>query len=103
MAQHYNKATVQAEAYCNTCGKPTPHYVWDGRIGRCMNDHPHATPKPKPAETQQDLFQQDGAAMERQRQENAHVNLRLDVERTYLNGRRASHHLRSLRDQKAGE
>jgi hypothetical protein len=59
MAQHYTKATVQAEAYCSTCNKPTQHYVWDGRIGRCMNDHPHPEPKAKPAATQGDLFRSE--------------------------------------------
>jgi hypothetical protein len=62
MAQHYPKSTVQAEAYCPTCNKPTPHYVWDGRIGRCMNDHPHVSPEMKPAETQGDLFRSQEAS-----------------------------------------
>jgi hypothetical protein len=54
--EHYSKQTVQAEAYCPTCNKPTPHQVWDGRLGRCMNEHPHPAPEEKPKETQGELF-----------------------------------------------
>jgi hypothetical protein len=39
MPHHFPKATVEASAYCTTCGKMTPHYVFDGRLGRCKNDH----------------------------------------------------------------
>lgn len=56
MPHHYTKSIVQAEAYCPTCSKPTQHYVWDGRLGRCMNDHPHAVVESKPVDTQQELF-----------------------------------------------
>jgi len=39
MPHHYPKSTVQADYFCRKCGKNTPHYVYDGRLGRCMNDH----------------------------------------------------------------
>lgn len=39
MPHHYTKNTVEAKAYCKTCGTFTVHYVWDGRLGRCKNDH----------------------------------------------------------------
>lgn len=53
MPHHYPKSTVQASAWCPTCNKETPHYVWDGRLGRCMNEHPHPEPKKEPAPPQQ--------------------------------------------------
>lgn len=40
MPHHFTKNTVSASVWCPTCNKHTMHYVWDGRIGRCMNDHP---------------------------------------------------------------
>ena len=55
MPHHYPKSTVEASAWCNTCNKPTPHFVHGGVLGRCMNDHPH--PERKPAEIGQgELF-----------------------------------------------
>jgi len=58
MPHHFPKSTVEAAAWCATCNKETPHCVFDGRLGRCMNEHAHAKPeKPevKPAK-QQGLF-----------------------------------------------
>jgi hypothetical protein len=52
---HYPKSTIQAAAYCPTCDKETPHYVYDGRLGRCMNEHPHPEPV-KQENAQGDLF-----------------------------------------------
>lgn len=54
MPHHFTKATVQAEAWCSTCNKNTPHYVYDGRLGRCMNEHPH--PEPPAPSPQGNLF-----------------------------------------------
>jgi hypothetical protein len=34
----------------------TPHFVWDGRLGRCKNEHPHPEPKKKVEDTQEKLF-----------------------------------------------
>jgi hypothetical protein len=44
---HFNKSVIRAAAYCPTCNKQTPHYVYDGRLGRCMNDH-HSALEPAP-------------------------------------------------------
>ena len=56
MPQHYPKSTVWASAYCPTCNRETPHYVFDGRLGRCKNDHPHPGPEKKPEDTQGKWF-----------------------------------------------
>ena len=56
MPHHFPKSTIEASAWCSTCGKPTPHYVHDGRLGRCMNEHPHPEPKKKPEDKQERLF-----------------------------------------------
>lgn len=56
MPHHYTKNTIEASAWCSTCNKMTMHYVWDGRIGRCQNDHPHAVPQKQPEVNQGDLF-----------------------------------------------
>ncbi len=56
MPHHYTKNTVEVTIWGRTCNKPTPHYVFDGRLGRCKNDHPHAGRKHEPQETQGDLF-----------------------------------------------
>jgi len=53
---HFNKLTVEASAYCPTCGKMTPHYVYDGRLGRCKNEHPHPVPVKPEEDKQGDLF-----------------------------------------------
>lgn len=55
MSHHYPKSVVEAAAWCATCGKNTPHFVWDGRLGRCKNEHPHLEPA-KTEETQYSLF-----------------------------------------------
>ena len=31
MSQHYTKNTIQAESWCKTCGRATPHHVSDGK------------------------------------------------------------------------
>ena len=59
MAKHYTKAVIEVSHYCNTCGKMTPHYVWDKRLGRCKNEHPHPEPKKKP-EPHPSLFGTEG-------------------------------------------
>lgn len=53
---HYPKSTVQAMAFCPTCNKQTMHYVWDGRLGRCMEEHPHPDP-PSKNPIQESLFE----------------------------------------------
>ena len=50
---HFTKATVQASAWCPTCNKMTMHYIWDGRLGRCMNEH---SPASDPQQAQMNLF-----------------------------------------------
>jgi hypothetical protein len=44
MPHHFPKSTVEASAWCNRCGKMTLHRVFDGRLGRCKNEHPHPAP-----------------------------------------------------------
>lgn len=56
MPHHYTKATIEASAWCPTCNRMTPHFVWDGRLGRCKNEHPHPEPKKKVEDTQEKLF-----------------------------------------------
>lgn len=56
MPHHFQKSTVQAMAWCSVCNKQTMHYVWDGRLGNCMNDHPHREPEEK-LEPQKSLFE----------------------------------------------
>jgi len=58
MAEHYPKATVQAQAYCSPCGKMTPHSVYDGRLGSCLDcikkrEDEAAARKPKKAKPEQ--------------------------------------------------
>lgn len=36
MAHHFTKNTVSATFWCTPCGKPTVHYVFDGRRGGCQ-------------------------------------------------------------------
>jgi len=36
MTQHYTKLTVEAQHYCNKCGRMTMHRVDDGRLGPCL-------------------------------------------------------------------
>lgn len=35
MPHHFTKNTVSATFWCSKCGKPTVHYVLDGRRGGC--------------------------------------------------------------------
>ena len=56
MPPHYTKNTIEASAWCPTCNKMTPHYVYDGRLGRCKNEHPHPVKEKKPEDTQGSLF-----------------------------------------------
>ena len=35
MPHHFTKNTVSATFWCKPCGKPTVHYVFDGRRGGC--------------------------------------------------------------------
>ena len=53
MPHHFPKSTVQAAAWCSTCNKETPHSVFDGRLGRCMNEHPHGGVKKREEEPPQ--------------------------------------------------
>lgn len=39
MPHHYTKNTLQTTAWCNTCRRRTQHAVWNGRMGRCVEDH----------------------------------------------------------------
>lgn len=36
MPHHFTKSTVSATFWCKPCGKPTMHYVFDGRRGGCQ-------------------------------------------------------------------
>lgn len=36
MPEHFNKQTVEATVWCNPCGKPTPHSIFDGLRGACL-------------------------------------------------------------------
>jgi hypothetical protein len=56
MPHHFTKNIVEASAWCNTCNKMTMHAVWDGRLDRCKNNHPHAATKMKPVNLQESLF-----------------------------------------------
>lgn len=58
MAHHYTKNTTGITRYCNTCRRNTQHYVWDGRLGPCKEDHHKDKPaQPAPVvERQQSLF-----------------------------------------------
>lgn len=65
MPHHYPKSVVQAQAWCPTCNTQTLHYVWDGRLGRCMNEHPHAKPDGARPEGTLDLFPRGDDGRER--------------------------------------
>lgn len=61
MPEHFTKNTVSASFWCNKCGKPTMHRVFDGRRGPCEDCMAKPAKakdvKPAPAEnTQQELF-----------------------------------------------
>ena len=36
MSQHYTSLTIEASAWCNKCGKNTPHRVADKRLQYCI-------------------------------------------------------------------
>ena len=64
MPEHFSKSTVEAKFWCKPCGKPTMHYVSDGRRGGCKEciarreaekEARDATPPPEPSR-QGDLF-----------------------------------------------
>ena len=59
MPEHFSKSTVEATVWCNPCGKPTPHSIFDGRRGACLVclAKPPAPKKPEPAEKQRGLFE----------------------------------------------
>jgi len=64
MPHHFTKGTVTATCWCKPCGKPTVHYVFDGRRGGCQEciarrDQEHAqreAEKRPPAAEQGKLF-----------------------------------------------
>jgi hypothetical protein len=56
MPHHYTKNIVEASAWCNTCNKMTMHAVFDGRLDRCKNEHPHVIHPPKYDDKQEELF-----------------------------------------------
>jgi hypothetical protein len=45
MPEHSPKNTEARSAWCNTCGRLTMHYVFDGRIGRCKEHEAAAASK----------------------------------------------------------
>lgn len=45
MPHHYPKSTVYVQVFCPTCNKQTVHHVWDGRLGRCVEDHSKVKPQ----------------------------------------------------------
>jgi len=63
MAEHFNKATVEATVWCPRCSKATPHYIADGRRGACktcIRQREQAAAerqsKPNPPEKSGELF-----------------------------------------------
>lgn len=58
MAEHYTKNMVSVTVWCPKCAKFTEHRVDGGRKGPCnvCLAKPLAAEKPKPAETQGELF-----------------------------------------------
>lgn len=60
MPQHYTKNTLEVTHFCNTCRRNTQHYVWDGRLGPCKEDHhPVKPPKAKAAASAQGSLFED--------------------------------------------
>jgi hypothetical protein len=37
MPHHFTKSTIQADVWCTKCHKITPHRVFDGRRGPCLD------------------------------------------------------------------
>jgi len=59
MPHHFTKTTVQAEIWCNRCGKMTPWRIADGRRQYCLTCYEKPSPAKKeepPGDTQQNLF-----------------------------------------------
>lgn len=56
MPHHFTKGTVSVTVFCRTCNEPTMHYVFDGRLGRCMKDHHPPKPEKKVEPPQPSLF-----------------------------------------------
>jgi ribosomal protein L44E len=56
MPEHYPKSTVEVSHFCRTCNRFTMHNVFDGRLGRCQNDHAVAPQLKRPENTQGSLF-----------------------------------------------
>jgi hypothetical protein len=50
MIQHYTRDTVEVSAYCNKCGKMTPHHVSDRILGYCIPCYDKPLPEVKPPE-----------------------------------------------------
>lgn len=53
MGQHYPKATVEVQAWCQVCHRETMHRVADGRLQACKDclskrDREHDERKPAP-------------------------------------------------------
>lgn len=48
MPHHYTKNVTEAQEYCRTCNAWTMHYVSDGRLGRCKNEHAVVDPTRQP-------------------------------------------------------
>lgn len=40
MPHHFQKSIDEAEAWCNTCGRPTRHRVSCGRLAHCLEHSP---------------------------------------------------------------
>jgi hypothetical protein len=56
MGQHYTLNTVEVSAWCNKCGKMTPHHVACRRLQYCKICYQKITPSPAKAEKAGDLF-----------------------------------------------
>lgn len=60
MGQHYTSLTLEVSAWCNKCGKMTPHRVADKRLQYCLPcyDRPRAAAVEKELEetAQMSLF-----------------------------------------------
>lgn len=60
MPHHYTKNVLEDTRWCNTCNRRTQHQVYNGRLGRCLNDHhrPPAKSKEKAQSQQRSLFEE---------------------------------------------
>lgn len=60
MPHHFTKNTLETTRFCNTCKRNTQWYVWNGRLGRCKEDHHRDKPKKvEPEDLQQELLFED--------------------------------------------